>query len=172
MSYNVQQPDSRLYPSLSDNVYHHRHPMYDNSLTGKPENGPTNIIEMEKIPSDVDTPPRYNGHIPVNKYYEAEPDKENLITKFQNKLSTIIDENFSFLVKATILLLVIGYFVYFIFALLHDADKSTALIVLTPLVCACICYSFIKQTYGEIINEVLIDPSLEVAKRYWPTLKW
>jgi len=71
-----------------------------------------------------------------------------------------------------LLLLLAGYTVYFVFAILYNVEWAAALIVFTALAVVGLLYVFIRDHFGDEINRVLLDPLSKLIDKIWPILKW
>lgn len=69
-------------------------------------------------------------------------------------------------------LLVIGYFVYFSFAIMYDFEKAIALIACTGVVVACIIYHYGKKVFGDFIDRNCLIPLEERCSKWSGVLKW
>ena len=71
-----------------------------------------------------------------------------------------------------LLLLLAGYTVYFVFAILYNVEWAAALIVFTALTVVGLLYVFIRDHFGDEINRIVLDPVSKVIDKVWPILKW
>lgn len=65
-----------------------------------------------------------------------------------------------------------GYTVYFVFAILYNVELATALIVFTALTVVGLLYMFIRDHYGDFISKKLLAPLKRLTDKIGPYLKW
>ena len=64
------------------------------------------------------------------------------------------------------------YLIYLISALIYDLDNSISLIVITSIVVVLIVYAYVKDKYGDRIDQAVISPFNRWKDRQWHILKW
>ena len=71
-------------------------------------------------------------------------------------------------------LLVLGYAVYFGFAMAYEfgSESSIRLLWMTCLAVFIVLVTVISDKWGDAINEKVIDPPVNFVKRHWMLFKW
>ena len=94
------------------------------------------------------------------------------VTQCQNTTMDACRKYSSQIVKVVLALCLIGYTVYFAFAIKYSVEGSKMLIYLTCLTVFCILYVIVRDTFGATISRVVIDPISGWIDKHWSTLKW
>lgn len=71
-----------------------------------------------------------------------------------------------------LVVLLAGYTVYFVFAILYNVEWATALIVFTALAVVGLLYMFIRDHYGDFISRKLLAPLKKLTEKIEPYMKW
>ena len=69
-------------------------------------------------------------------------------------------------------LLLAGYTVYFVFAIMYNVEWAAALIVFTALAVFGLVYTFIRDHFGDSIEKHFLDPAGVVLAKFWRVFKW
>ena len=94
------------------------------------------------------------------------------VKRVQVNFSSFLNVNSSVIGKIILFLLLIGYTVYFAFAVKRSVDGSKALIILTCITIYCIIYSFIRDAFGEQIYRRIFKPIGQLITGNWFCIKW
>ncbi|CAH1792803.1 unnamed protein product [Owenia fusiformis] len=107
---------------------------------------------------------------------EVDYSDANCITRgmklFQLGFSQFITNNFNLLRNIFMGVLLVGYSVYFVFALLYSVQGATALIVMTSIAVFFIVYAFLRDHFGDTVNRVVFVPLGRLLDKHWFWLKW
>ena len=124
-------------------------------------NGGAGVYEM---PIDSKEETGFYGDVPKTS--------AGVVYKLQSNLAAGCIKYKTSIVNVVLLLLLIGYTVYFAFAIKYSVEGATALIVITCLVVAWLCYAYIRDTFGEKIYACCLGPCVNAIIRNWHCLQW
>ena len=94
------------------------------------------------------------------------------IRRFQRWGSTAWDRYKKKIGYSVLILFLIGYTIYFGFALAHSVSGALALIVITCIVIVLVIYNVIKRIAGDCIWKHLLRPCKRGIDKQWFWLKW
>lgn len=99
-------------------------------------------------------------------------DPDNCVYKFQNVTASFFVNNKNFFKYSITALFLVGFSVYFGFAVDYSVQKSMALIVITAIVVALIIYVFIRDHFGDTITHYLWEPIETFLIHQWHWFRW
>lgn len=110
---------------------------------------------------------------PAIRYLDPpEGRRPHLIEQFQRCLS-VSCKRFSRLIwRFVAFAVLVGYSVYFGFAIEYSVEMATALIVVTCLGVALAVYVYIRDHFGDKIYEKCLKPIETLIDRNWNCIKW
>lgn len=94
------------------------------------------------------------------------------IEKFQRCLSISCKKFNRLIWRLVAVALLVGYSVYFGFAIAYSVEMASALIVVTCLAVALAVYVFIRDHFGDQIYEKCLEPIEALIDRNWDCIKW
>ena len=97
---------------------------------------------------------------------------KNISRRFQRWGSTAWGRYKKKIGYSVLILFLIGYTIYFGFALAHSVSGALALIVITCIVIVLIIYNVIKRIAGDWIWKHLLRPCKRGIDKQWFWLKW
>lgn len=142
--------------------------------------------ESEKIPQKKMMEGRYpaSGFVPrkleivdgpgtmLDLSMEDEERTDHPIEKFQRCVSFQWKKFHGVIWRLIMIVVLIGYSVYFGFAIAYSVDMATTLIVLTSLGLAMAVYVFIRDNFGEKIYRHCLHPIGAFLDKYWHIITW
>ncbi|XP_013410730.1 solute carrier family 28 member 3 [Lingula anatina] len=90
----------------------------------------------------------------------------------QGAVDTFLEEHKRTLEIIALVLLLIGYAIYFVWALVLDFERATALFVITLLVVISVAYALIKKQIGGWMNTRIFKPVQKFGNSNRRVLKW
>ena len=94
------------------------------------------------------------------------------VFRLQRAVGKGCSNNSTYIIRAVLLLLLVGYTVYFAFAIKHSVKGARALIVLTSLTVFLIGYYYVKKYFGKRIYKGVCVPLGSIFNKVWPILRW
>jgi pyrimidine nucleoside transport protein len=97
---------------------------------------------------------------------------DSIVYRLQNFVMSGIEKYRKWIVRIIAFLALAGYTVYFAFAIDYNLEWAIALIVITCLTVFFLVYGFIRDHYGDSINEHVFEPISEFFSKHWHILQW
>ena len=94
------------------------------------------------------------------------------IARFQHCIGSFFTNHSKIISTSTHVLAVLGYFIYFAFALLHDFEEANVLFIGTCVVTGLVIYSYIRDCFGPTLKSKVIIPLWKQLMKVWPRLRW
>ena len=135
--------------------------------SNKNSKGPTTSIEdnyLDIEESEDDTSETYSNAVPRPN--------DNAIYNCRDSIFSTLGKYADVLKKIIYGLLLVTYTVYFAFAIKYSVDLATGLIGITSIVLICMFYIYIRDNFGDAIDEKCLSPVSNFLERIWPVLKW
>lgn len=109
----------------------------------------------------------------VDESVQTRAPRQGAIHKFQDTMDNFFHKYGGLLGKLVVVLLLVGYTVYFVFALVYRMDDSTTvLIVLTSLTVFFIIYGYLRDRFGERVYDTAVSPIETFLTSKWYIIKW
>ena len=91
----------------------------------------------------------------------------------QRRVHGALQRNVTLIKRVFLAVLALCFAVYFVFAVMHDADDSLLIILLTAFGVAIAIFSLVKRHLGGPINEAICMPMEKLfARPWWKYIRW
>lgn len=117
-----------------------------------------------------------NGDYDVDSMFAEEEEEDignkNFVYVTQRNFVHCCRTYSSFIWKIVVFLCLVGYTVYFAFAISYNVQLAKSLIIITCVVILLIIYTFIRDKFGEQIYKNCWSPLTKPIANHWGTLQW
>ena len=96
----------------------------------------------------------------------------NFLNLIEENSIEFYKENKPYIKSTLFVLCLIGYMIYFVFALTNDFDEAKDLLYVTVFGAVCLIYWFFKKHYGRPIWKNVLKPIKNQLKKVWKFIKW
>ncbi|ELU12189.1 hypothetical protein CAPTEDRAFT_123339 [Capitella teleta] len=118
---------------------------------------------------NVSDPPSYSSEFRV---YPEEILSKHPVKRLHQKAGSCVSSHPKAIGRMVLMLMFVGYTIYFVFAVRYNAESARALIVLTALFVFCVVYCFIRDHFGNTIYKYCIGPVERALRKNWSWLRW
>lgn len=99
-------------------------------------------------------------------------DSSSRLVRFRNNLNKFYKENTNSVIKAILFFLLVGYSIYFGFAIKHSVSGAKPLIIITSIVVFFIIYYLFKAKFGKSVYKNVLRPIELFVKRNTTIIKY
>ena len=120
----------------------------------------------------TDTPTKSDKQHSNTSTHTEDEYRGNWVSDFQDSIVSGCKSNSTWIIRIVLLSLFILYTAYFTYALIHSAEGSTTLIAITGVVVFVVVYGKIRDNFGDVISEKVIEPVGGFLSKHFGTIRW
>jgi len=132
-------------------------------------------MELDKIAADMKGRDLDSDSLGSASFHSSETwssDSINIPKFFQETITDFFRSYKDIIYKVVGVVVLIGYTVYFAFAVKHSVDTALALIVITGITVFLVAYVWVRDHWGAIIYRKCMHPVDVVLSNNWYWIKW